>query len=147
MYWFSLRLKKPSLRDRREDIPDLAAHFLNEYQGKYKKERTFSPGLLEHLKTLEWKGNVRKLQAKVKELYFLSNAYEISLDDFHKVSKSEAQTQEDIAQKEDMTVDEHCKYMIEKYSAQVKAGKISIEKAYRIIGISRSTYFEKLKST
>jgi two-component system response regulator GlrR len=62
----SLRL--PRLDDRREDIPLLAAHFVQLIGAKYGKEISgFAPGALEALATSAWPGNVRQLYNVVEQ--------------------------------------------------------------------------------
>ena len=68
-------LQLPPLRDRREDIPALAAHFL---QGK---GRHFSPAALEALQRYNWPGNVRELQNLIGRLAVLRPEGELQLED------------------------------------------------------------------
>lgn len=57
----------PPLRERREDIPVLAEHFLNNYI-KGEKIKRFSEQALEALKRYDWHGNVRELKYLVENL-------------------------------------------------------------------------------
>ncbi len=53
----------PALRDRRKDIPLLAAHFLAKYSGKLNREiRSISPAAQAKLEAHDWPGNVRELE-------------------------------------------------------------------------------------
>ena len=68
-----LPLTVPPLRERREDIPLLAAHFLQELsEGGDAPAKTFSPAALEALSALPWPGNVRELKNFVFRLAILS---------------------------------------------------------------------------
>src|SRR5215470_13338008 len=59
----------PPLRDRKEDIPILARHFLNEFSSEYgKKTRELSETALEILLRYPWPGNVRELKNLVERL-------------------------------------------------------------------------------
>jgi two-component system, NtrC family, nitrogen regulation response regulator NtrX len=59
----------PPLRDRREDIPILARHFLNEFSAAYgKKTRELSDAAMEILIRYPWPGNVRELRNLVERL-------------------------------------------------------------------------------
>jgi two-component system, NtrC family, nitrogen regulation response regulator NtrX len=59
----------PPLRDRREDIPILARHFLNEFSSAYgKKTRELSDTAMEILIRYPWPGNVRELRNLVERL-------------------------------------------------------------------------------
>jgi two-component system nitrogen regulation response regulator NtrX len=59
----------PPLRDRKEDIPILARHFLNEFSAAYgKKTRELSDTAMEILLRHPWPGNVRELRNLVERL-------------------------------------------------------------------------------
>lgn len=64
---FPIRL--PPLRDRREDIPLLARHFLQRYSQEARRaEPNFSPEALATLMAYRWPGNVRELQNEMQRL-------------------------------------------------------------------------------
>ncbi len=66
-------LSVPPLRERREDIPLLAAHFLQELsQENGAPAKTFTPAALEALAAMSWPGNVRELKNFVFRLAILS---------------------------------------------------------------------------
>lgn len=57
-----LQLKVPALRDRKEDIPVLARFFLREYAGIRKRHLRLGPAALQALTLYSWPGNIRELQ-------------------------------------------------------------------------------------
>ena len=59
----------PPLNDRREDIPVLLEHFLEQLAEEGRK--TFSPGAMAHLASMDWSGNVRQLRNVVERLHIL----------------------------------------------------------------------------
>src|SRR5262249_47967018 len=64
-----LRIHVPSLRDRREEIPYLAAHFLKSYKQKAgRKGLQLSDEAMEVLCNYDWPGNVRQLQNEIQRL-------------------------------------------------------------------------------
>ncbi len=64
---FPIRL--PPLRDRREDIPQLAAHFLKRYAEEYRIESPgFTQDALDALASYNWPGNIRELENEVQRL-------------------------------------------------------------------------------
>lgn len=73
----------PALRDHREDIPALAAHFLAECRAKYPKSEVsgFSAQAMDHLRRYRWPGNVRELAHLVEKLVLLGQAGEIGTSD------------------------------------------------------------------
>lgn len=68
-----IQLKLPSLRERREDIPLLAHHFLNKYALEFNKQVSgFSPDAIRKLILYEWPGNVRELEHVIMRAVVLS---------------------------------------------------------------------------
>jgi two-component system response regulator GlrR len=66
-------LTLPALRDRREDIPLLAHHFLNKYAIEFDKQVTgFSPDAIRKLILYDWPGNVRELEHVIMRALVLS---------------------------------------------------------------------------
>jgi transcriptional regulator with GAF, ATPase, and Fis domain len=60
-------LRVPPLRERREDVPLLAAHFLERYTREFGREITgFTQPALERLMAYDWPGNVRELENEVQ---------------------------------------------------------------------------------
>ena len=75
-----VHLQVPALRERREDIPLLARHFLVEYSrrfgvGPFK----LTPSLLEQLNSYPWPGNVRELENAIESTLALSHGTELDL--------------------------------------------------------------------
>lgn len=63
---YTIRL--PPLRERGEDLPLLAAHFLRRFGRELRKEmRDIAPATLEILRRYSWPGNVRELQSVLKQ--------------------------------------------------------------------------------
>ena len=69
---FPVRL--PPLRERREDIPLLAAHFLERYRQEYRVEVAgFSQETLDAMANHQWPGNIRELENEVQRLVIQSD--------------------------------------------------------------------------
>jgi two-component system response regulator AtoC len=74
-------LELPALRARREDIRELAEHFLNRYRGEYKTEVTnITPRLIKLLEQYNWPGNVRELENLIKRYVILGSEGAILAD-------------------------------------------------------------------
>ena len=59
----------PPLRDRREDVPALAAHFLKRYADEYRVELPgFTQDALDALASYNWPGNIRELENEIQRL-------------------------------------------------------------------------------
>lgn len=69
----------PPLRKRQEDILPLVLHFVDQFNSKYDKNKTFSSKLLNTLQQYDWPGNVRELQNIVERLIVMSNEKEVSV--------------------------------------------------------------------
>jgi len=71
----------PPLRDRREDIPVLAEHFIGRYTRKAGKAFTrVSKRTLDHLQSYPWPGNVRELQNVIERSVIVSDTDEFVVD-------------------------------------------------------------------
>jgi len=73
----AVRLKLPPLRERQEDIPLLAQHFL----AKAGNTAEVAPGVLSALQAYPWKGNVRELENVIERAVILAHGQPIQL--FH----------------------------------------------------------------
>jgi transcriptional regulator with GAF, ATPase, and Fis domain len=77
-----VRVTMPPLRERREDIPELAAHFIEKASRKCKAHaRTISAEVLECLKEYDWPGNVRELENAIERALVLGSGDRIGMDD------------------------------------------------------------------
>lgn len=79
----------PSLRDRRDDIPALLKHFLENLSRELNYPvKTFSKELVERFKEMPWKGNIRELRNVVERLVLMSSGNEITLNDMESIIPS-----------------------------------------------------------
>ena len=76
-----VNLRLPSLRDRREDIPLLAAHFLDRISREHNRKFTLSDEALRTMMRYDWPGNVRELEHAVERACALSSGPVIHLGD------------------------------------------------------------------
>jgi two-component system, NtrC family, response regulator GlrR len=85
-------IQLPPLRERVEDIPLLARHFLTRYAGEFNKSKlSFSPNALELLSQYDWPGNVRELEHLVERTVALSELEVIEGDDLNLPRKATAE--------------------------------------------------------
>lgn len=61
-------IEVPPLRERKEEIPVLAAHFVQVFNKKYKMEKELSPQVIDILMEYDWPGNVRELENIMERL-------------------------------------------------------------------------------
>jgi two-component system response regulator HydG len=76
-----VNLRLPSLRDRREDIPLLAAHFLDRISREHGAKFTLSDEALRTMMRYDWPGNVRELEHSVERACALCSGPLLQLGD------------------------------------------------------------------
>jgi DNA-binding NtrC family response regulator len=86
----------PSLRERREDIPQLIAHFCARFAKDLKREvPQFTPPAMESLMNYPWPGNVRELEHAIERLMVICDGNKIDVSDLpFAISQAEAATAE-----------------------------------------------------
>lgn len=84
LYWRLnvVQIQLPPLRERREDIPLLVAHFVDKVRSENDLEaRNFSASALNYLTGYEWPGNIRQLENVVESSMILASSPLIGVDD------------------------------------------------------------------
>ncbi len=74
-------LRMPALRERREDIPLLAAHFVTRFNQRTGARKALLPDAVARLLEHDWPGNVRELENMIEQAAALSSAPEIGAGD------------------------------------------------------------------
>ncbi len=77
----------PPLRERPEDIQELAKHFLEFYNQKHHCNKCLSPDVLEHFMSYEWPGNIRELENLIERLVVTTLHDTIGISDLSAWSK------------------------------------------------------------
>lgn len=136
-------LNVPPLRDRKEDIPLLAQHFLEIFTAKNKKSiKGFTPQSLEKITQYKWPGNVRELMNAVERAVVLSRSEYIDAEELMPLmmdTSSAVKEQSDFS--DNMSLDE-----VEKRSIleTINACGGNKSEAARRLGITRKTLRKKL---
>jgi len=69
----TVEIRLPSLRERREDLPALAAHFLSRYAARYRRQiQGFEPAALQLMQQYSWTGNVRELDHTIERAVLMA---------------------------------------------------------------------------
>ncbi len=135
----------PPLRDRREDIPVLAARFVQTLAEVYRREHlSVSPAALKWLQGLGWPGNVRQLRQWIERTVLVTTKPTLEVEDFVSTSEMERpETHEDtLPPVGSMTLDAIEKSMIEK-SLRHHSGNIS--RVADSLGLSRAALYRRLE--
>jgi DNA-binding NtrC family response regulator len=78
----TVEIHLPPLRERREDIPALAAHFLQRYAVRYRKPVAgFESGALQAMLHYSWPGNIRELDHSIERAVLMSRSGRIESAD------------------------------------------------------------------
>lgn len=132
----AVRLKIPPLRERREDIPLLAAHFIRRYARPDVAERMcLSSDAIAAIASYPWKGNVRELENVVSRAVFLARGEEIELDDLPEDFRGVAPMESPMSLEE----------VERKHILRVIAESESYEEAARKLNIDPATLWRKRK--
>src|ERR1035438_9705670 len=137
-----LTLRIPALRERRQDVPLLVAHFLERIGRDSGLEKTISDEALKALLNYDWPGNVRELENSLERACALSSAQEIQLRDLPtQLSGAPAGL---VGQRTNGIVPmaELEKVTILNARAQVNGDKLV---AALLLGIGKTTLYRKLK--
>jgi DNA-binding NtrC family response regulator len=134
----TIQIEVPPLRDRVDDIPVLAFHFLRVYSEKYNKPgKRLSTQSLEKLANYQWPGNIREMQHSIEKAVILADSSVIGPSDFTFSSSSKGSVEDDIT-----TLEEMEKKLIAE-SIRKHANNLSIVASK--LGITRQTLYNKLK--
>jgi DNA-binding NtrC family response regulator len=78
----TVEISLPPLRDRREDIPALAGHFLARYAMRYRRQiQGFEPAALQQMLQYGWPGNVRELDHTIERAVLMARGERIEVAD------------------------------------------------------------------
>ncbi|MFA5909181.1 MAG: sigma-54 dependent transcriptional regulator [Vicinamibacterales bacterium] len=82
----------PPLRDRRDDVPRLLNHYIDNFNTEFRKKiRGVTPGALKALQAYPWPGNVRELRNAVERAMLLSEGNELNESHFPMLNASDAE--------------------------------------------------------
>jgi DNA-binding NtrC family response regulator len=134
----TVEIHLPPLRDRREDIPVLAMHFLRQHAGRYRKNMEgFDPAAMQALLRHPWPGNVRELDHVVERAVLMAlgatlEARDLGLQSGREVSR----------RLEDMSLEEVEGFLIQRTLAQCDG---NVSRAAEKLGLSRSALYRRLQ--
>jgi DNA-binding NtrC family response regulator len=78
----TVEIRLPALRERREDIPILAAHFLSRYSARYRRPLSgFEPAALQAILAYPWPGNVRELDHTIERAVLMARGVQLQVAD------------------------------------------------------------------
>jgi len=134
----TVTIRVPPLRDRREDVPVLAMHFLHRHAARYRRPVTgFDSAALQVLLQYPWPGNVRELDHTVERAVLMGHANVVCASDLGLESRAA-----DMPGQQDMTLDQLERWAVRR-ALDRSAGDIT--KAAEGLGLSRGALYRRLE--
>lgn len=135
----TVEIHLPALRERRDDIPKLAAHFLSRYAMRYNRQiRGFEPAALQALLQYGWPGNVRELEHTLERAVLMCHGQEIQVGDLGLVSGRQQASQN----LEELSI-EAVECILIRKSLQRFHGNVS--QAAEALGLSRGALYRRME--
>jgi two-component system, NtrC family, response regulator HydG len=141
-------LTVPPLRERRDDIPLLAEHFLKSYAERHRRRlRGLTPRALDLLMRYEWPGNVRELEHAIERAVILARGEHLTPEELPPNTRAASGDLEDTTLQEPsvpvgLTLKEVERELIRKTLERTGGNRT---RAAEVLGISRATLHNKLK--
>jgi DNA-binding NtrC family response regulator len=134
----TIEIELPPLRERREDIGALAAHFLRLHARRYRKPiGGFEPAAMDALTRHAWPGNIRELDHTVERAVLMAESSAIRSADL-----GLRVTSDGAARIEDMSLEEVEGLLIRKAMARHQG---NVSHAAKALGLSRSALYRRLQ--
>ena len=134
----TIEIPLPPLRERREDIPLLARHFLAQHARRYRKTLNgFEPAAMQLLLDHAWPGNVRELDHAVERAVLMAQDATVCARDLGLRTPREA-----AARIEDMSLEEVEGFLIKKALSRYDG---NVSQAAKALGLSRSALYRRLQ--
>jgi two-component system nitrogen regulation response regulator NtrX len=138
----------PPLRERREDIPLLVAHFvaqLTEREGM--PPRAVTPDAVARLQALDWQGNVRELKNTIERLLILSPGPRISSDDVDRLVGRRGPDQVGVGSLLECKTFEEFKHAAERafLLAKLREFDWNVSETARVLDMPRSNLYKKIE--
>jgi DNA-binding NtrC family response regulator len=136
----TVEIHLPPLRERPEDIPPLAEHFLRQHNERYVRSIVgFTPQAFEALRQHAWPGNVRELDHVVERALLMSSSSVVTAFDLALQSTPDARVS---ARLEEMSLEEAERLLITKALARFEG---NANRAAEALGLSRSALYRRLQ--
>jgi DNA-binding NtrC family response regulator len=135
-----VHIKVPSLRERSEDLPELAQAFVTSYATKHGREvRALSPEAMSLILGYEFPGNVRELANTIERAVIVSTGHQLGVEDLPESIRAAVAVQRR-REKPQSLAEVEADY-VDEVLALTRGNKTE---AARILGISRKNLYEKL---
>lgn len=139
----TIEIVLPPLRERLEDIPLLANHFIEMYSKKYQKDiRKAGEALIKRMQKYHWPGNIRELQHSIERAVIMSSRNVLQPEDLFTQNHLTPEKQEELVSLEHLNIEDVEKILIRK-ALQKHNGHIT--RAAEELGLTRSSLYRRLE--
>ena len=139
----TIKIEVPPLRERLDDLPLLAAHFLKTYAGKYHKKITgISHEAIAYLARYEWPGNVRELESVIERAVLFCRGSQITSHNLPRRAATGDSAHGRYEVPPFLTLEEIEREAIVQTLARTGG---NVKKAAQILSVHRPTFYRKLK--
>ncbi|HWK11009.1 MAG TPA: sigma 54-interacting transcriptional regulator, partial [Vicinamibacterales bacterium] len=136
----TIEIRLPALRERREDLPLLAQHFLRQHAQRYRKRLTgFESGAMQVLLEHTWPGNVRELDHAVERAVLMAQGPLVKQGD---LGLRSARDGGGGGRLEDMSLEDVECFLIKKAMTRFDG---NVSQAAKALGLSRSALYRRLQ--
>lgn len=137
----TVEIRLPALRERVEDIPLLANHFVKTYSSKYRKQnKKLSSAAISKLQKYHWPGNIRELQHAIERAVIMSDENSLVPEDFFFINQKSDNKSASLD--DQLNLEEVEKTVIQK-AINRNAGNIS--QAAKELGLTRASLYRRLE--
>ncbi len=133
----TIELFLPALRERTEDIPELAKYFLQKLNNKYRKHiNTIADTAMQALKEYHWPGNIREMEHIIERAIIISDHEQLEVSDLHfsQPKNTNSSINLNLEQAEKTLIEE----ALEKYHG-------NISKASKALGLTRAALYRRME--
>ena len=139
----TIEIELPPLRERLEDIPLLADHFLRHYSEKYNKGVSkISDAAMTRMQKHNWPGNIRELQHALERAVIMGNSQVLQPEDFNFTNPHQNQADGDNVMLDQFKLEDVEKILIRKV---LKRYNGNITQAASELGLTRSSLYRRLE--
>ncbi len=140
----------PPLRERREDIPDIAEYYIKNHNEEFDDNKFFSPSAIEFLQEQQWPGNIRELISMIRLATQTVENDQIEVTDLHKIMSGKVNSNNNVMTESPISAGRTLKEDLAMTDKRKIEGTLdrcngNVSKSAAMLGISRETLHNKIR--
>jgi len=137
----TVEIRLPALRERREDIPILAAHFLYRYSARYRRPLSgLDPAALQAILAYPWPGNVRELDHTIERAVLMARGVQLQVADLGLYAQTPAASAQQAL--DDLSLEAVEALLVRKALGRSNG---NISQAAEALGLSRGALYRRME--